>query len=501
MTRTKQIAEKYGRDMSDVERCMLVGQALYKIRYAYVTMPDRYDELLQKKQALRPAQIPEWVKGDPNVEIQVSCGGRGSGKSFGNSTYILCEALQRPNLRVGILGPDFKISVNVGITGRSGIKTLCDQIDPSLIANWDKVKNVLTFINGSQIFCFSSENPGSLEGPEFHLYWIDEMADLANAGGDDCIFRKSVEPGVRLPGDNNEPTRILISGTPAATELVKDLHDSYEENPDQYAWSTLATRDNIANLDATKVERMYRRAKGTRFERMKLEGELILESPNAMLNPDDIAAITIGDGLPSSASRDPKDADVLTVMVDSNHSDDAKSDECGIVIHGFYKGRVRDEDTVHVHADASISGGPKAWPDRLVQVLIAYPEIRTILVEDDKSLVIDFVTRVIRDRMEEIGRKVRVKPVKHKNRSKKVRADPVAGLYSVGRVIHDPCNRVPEWADLSKLVWQWISWDPKASGKKAKSPDRLDADVYGVEYHLIRSKTPDTLYSPSDLMG
>lgn len=491
MSRSAKAAHDYAR-MSDVERCAYMGRLLYETRYAYVTHPDRYEDLLAQRKCLRPQQIPEWIKGDADVDKQVFLGGRGSGKTFASGTFFVTELLKRPGYRLECLGPDFKVSVGVQITGVSGIKTIIESLDKTLIERWDQVKNILTLVNGSQVFCLSSEYPGSIEGPEYHGLWVEEIAELREQGGEDCIYRKRAEPGVRLIGDDGEGTRTIFSGTPEATELIKDLHDSWMQYPDEYAWEQLATRDNIANLDAKKVERMYRRAGNSRFAQTKLEGRLILESPNALLNSDQITLVD------RAESMDPRQADAVTLMVDSNHSDDVKSDECGMIVHGLYRGATRDDDEVRVHADATTAGGPHEWPTRLVEVLVAYPEIREILVEDDKSLVIEFVKKVLADEIQQIGRPIKLTPVKHRNRSKQTRADPVAALYVLSRVKHDPCYRVPAWADLAKLQWQWTSWNPKQTGKKKKSPDRIDADVYGVEYHLIRGTAPDQMFNPAE---
>lgn len=496
-SKAKLEAQRYSK-MSDIERCAYMGELVWRKRYAYVTMPHRYEELVKQNKCLRADQIPEWIKGNDKVTVQFWVGGRGSGKSYGQNSYWLVQLLKYPGYRLGWLGPDYKISVNVGMTGVSGLITMIEALDPSLIQHWNKVDKVLTLVNGSQVFCFTSENPGSLEGPEFNGYAIDEVADLYNAVGEECVFRKSVEPGVRLgriPNGTKVTDRIIVSGTFKATELVKHLADSAEEDPDEYNVSSLRTIDNLANI-SDKMRRDYERLKKKNpyAAKMRYEGELIFESPNALLTQQDITTKTGKD------SRDPSTADKVTLTVDSNHSDDKKSDECGLIIHGLYKNNTADgEDELRVHADATTAGGPREWPDQIVRVLKEYPEIREVLVEDDKSMVIDFMRKVLKERMLEIGRPIRIRPVKHRNRSKKVRADPIAALYMVDRIVHDPCDRVPEWSDLSKLVWQWISWDPTKTGAKFKSPDRLDTDVYGGEYHLIRGRKQDTYFTPADI--
>ena len=472
--------------MDDEERCAYAGALLRRTWYARTMLGESVaDRLVDQGYAVaRSQQVPAWVAGDDGVSTHIFCGGRGAGKTRCASGYIVPELLERPNLRVGILGPDYKVSSGVCLKGRSGIKTMIEAFDKTLIRKFDEVKNILTLVNGSIVFCYSSINPQSIEGEEFHLYWVDEVAELSGVGGDECIWKKRAEPGIRLVGDRGEPTRVIFTGTPAASPLIADLHGYCSEFPDEYRWTQLATRDNIANLDASKVERMYREAGDSLFAKMKLEGHLILESPNALLSEADLAHIRVeaGEARHLAVGR----ADLVRMYVDANHSDDKKSDECGIMVASRHGAHVR------IHADASCALGPKGWGERIIEVLIAYPEISEIGVEDDKSLVIEVVENVLKESLRAVGRPIKIIKLQHKNRSKKVRADPVAVEYQLKHVLHDPSSRTPEWADLSSLEWQWKSWNPK--DKKAKSPDRVDAAVYAVTDLLLRESGPTTFY-------
>lgn len=491
--RARDAADRYAR-MSGEEKCVFAGALMRRTWYSGVMMPERYDELtLKRKTARHPQQVPPWLV-DPehrdSVRTWILMGGRGSGKTRTYNGWVIPECLERVKLRAGFLGPDFKVSVGVSILGRSGVKTIIDAFDPSLIWKWDAVKNVLTFANGSEIHCLSSEYPKSIEGPEFHLYVVDEVAELLGQGGDNCVWKKRAEPGIRLLGDNGEPVRKIIAGTPEATPLIKDFWEKTEAFPDRYHWTQLATRDNIANLDQENVEQIYAEAGDSMFAKMKLEGHLILESPHALLGAADLAAIKLQPG--DERHRTPAQMDRMILAIDANHSEDKKSDECGIIVMGR-RPRGDDHRIVHVFADASTGGGPKVWGLKIIEALTAYPEIDELVVEDDKSLVIDVVVRVLRDALQDIGRPIKVTPIQHGNRSKKQRADPVAVEYQLKHVLHDPDGRMDGW-DLSLLEWQWSSWNPKDS--KAKSPDRVDADVYGVTALVLSERAGDSWHQP-----
>lgn len=497
--------------MTEVERCAHVGHLIKTTWFAEVYHPDkvdafqtckncglppsvesrpceqRGDQCKPKIKVARSNQIPAWLTGQSTVRNHIFMGGRGSGKSSTAGPYVAAELLTRPNLRAGILGPGFHISVGVGLNGDAGVKTIIESYDKTLIKRFDQVKNILELVNGSTVQCFSSDNPRSVEGHNMHLYWVDEIAELANATGDNCIYRVKARPCCRVTGDKGEPIRRLITGTPDATELIAWFHKQAEEYPEQYAWTQLATMDNIKHLDKEETEQMHRDAQSNEhFYRAKLLGELILESPNALLSEPDLAPIRAPEGDPRRV--DVSEFDEIIMTVDSSHADDVKSDECGIHIIG------KHGKDAHIIADLSGKMGPDEWGERIIEGLIAYPEIDTLVVEDDSSLVIPVITKALKDNMERLGRRVRVKPVKHGNKSKKARAEPVVVKYVQKRVLHAPCMRTPQWSDLSKLEWQWKSWNPKGRGKNVKSPDRIDSVVYGITYLLLRERQPDGFY-------
>lgn len=527
--RAREARAAYGA-MSPDEKCVFAGKLMEQTIFARVYQPDRVDTLLRcricfKKPSERPIkdrfgnplcdagivckpknavarddQIAPWrrlAEGEPDtIRTWTAMGGRGSGKSFIASSELMPEALKRANMRIGVLGPDFGVSVRVGMKGPAGFQTRIEAFDPELVWKYDEVKNILYLANGTRIFALTTENPKSIEGPEYHAYWCDELAELRGQGGDNCIWRKRAEPGVRLVGDKGEPVRKIMTGTPEATPLIRDMFESTSRYPTSYAWTQLATKDNVANLDEEAVKQKYLEASDehgnlNRYGMAKLEGHLILESPNALLNQAELAAVTIGPSDPRH--RTPLDMDKVVLSVDSNHSDDKKSDECGIQVVG--RRTVADDSRIaHVFGDASIAGGPKKWGDRIIEALVAFPEIDEVVVEDDKSLVIDVVTRVLRDELQKIGRPIKVVPMTAGNKSKKKRADPVAVEYQLKHVLHDLDPRAVAlgWV-LQELEWQWTSWNPK---DPSKSPDRVDAIVYAITYLLVLGRLGDSWHSP-----
>lgn len=502
MSQSSLAAQKYAK-LPDAERCKMAGRLFRERWFAYVYRPDQYDRLLEARKCARPDQIPAWVYKDiedrsripehlkresaedqDQIRTQVFAGGRSSGKTSTAVRWFVSELLERPKYRLMILGPTFDISAGNGVESEGGIKTLIEEFDPTLVKRWDQQKHVLTLKNGSQVFCKASVYPKSVEGFNMHAIWVDEPGDLSFAEGDECIYRMRAEKTIRLPGDNGEPVRKIITGTPKQTELIEYFDKRAREYPHLYAWSRLSAMDNIANVDAEEVKQWY--AEGSEdYIAAYLEGHLLTESKHALLTESEIARIRIDPA--SETHRTPEQIGAF-MAVDSSHSADKKSDECGIVIGG------KDGRRVHIFADASIQGGSKDWGERIIEGLVAYPEIDTVYVEDDKSMVIEVVEGVLRDALRVIGRPIRIIPVQHGNKSKKMRADPVAVEYQLRHVLHDPSPRTPTWS-LGRLERQWKGWNPK--DKRAKSPDRVDACVYLVTALVLRDIQPSQLYLPN----
>lgn len=528
MSRARALANRYASTQDPVKRSAIAGRMMREQWYAYVYRPDDYERLLAKRLCARPEQIPPWVYADiddwrripphlivwpdpdaPGVgwESQLqyrlqtffAMGGRGGGKTRCASGWWIPELLERAGMRLEALGENYGVSRDICVKGVSGIQTLIEAFDKTLVVKYDEQKNELRLANGSVVVCKSEKQSSNIEGPEYHGLWVDEPVELRKQGGDTCTYRKRAEPGVRL-NDDGFPVRKFITGTPEASPLVVDIHESSLKRPHRYRFTQLSTRDNVQNLDPDVVEELYENG-SEEFIHTKLDGNLVLESPHALLQEGEFARVRVD---PSDLRHRSPEQIGAAMAVDSSHSEDAKSDECGIIIGGrrmmnvTIKGRDGKPKQVqragvHIFADASIQGGPKKWGEQIIAGLRAYPEIDTVYVEDDKSMVIEIVERILLDNNEDLGRIVRVVPVPHKNLSKKMRADPVAVQVQTQRVLHDPSPRTPDW-HLKRVEIQWKTWNPKLA---KKSPDRVDAYVYLVTALILRNTIPDELYPPS----
>ncbi len=105
------------------------------------------------------------------------------------------------------------------------------------------------------------------------------------------------------------------------------------------------------------------------------------------------------------------------------------------------------------------------WPKEAVTLAI---DIGASLIIVETNRGGDLAIQAVTDERDRRGRSdIGVQGV-FAHDSKETRADPVARLYALKRVVHI--------GDLSQLEDQQLTWDPR----KEKSPDRIDAEVWAV---------------------
>lgn len=439
--------DDYGR-LSDNEKCLLVGRLL---------------DARWRKTA-RPEQLP--FSRNERAKVSLFCAGRGTGKSRSATEWMLNGALTTPGMMLGILGPTYQASVGVGIhSSESGMLSLLP--DPSL-ATWNDLKKTLTFTNGSQVRCFSAEHRKDLRGPEFHRFWVDEMADLSY--GMDCW--KMLFPSVRLKG--LLPAQIYATGTPRPTELMLHLMDNHEKSPETYELNNGATKDNVANLDESTVNELYSQWEGTRYYLQEIEGILLREAENAMWTQETISL--------SRCVYKKLDFEKIAIGVDPAVSSDKKADETGIIVAGLLDAKA------YVLADYSIRASPLEWSRLLVRIAEQY-DATSIVYE--KNLAGPLLHDVMRRTLDELGAAIRLIPVQAHGQ-KQVRAEPVAALYEAGRVKHMPNPDDPKHG-LQRLESQMTTWEPQDT----KSPDRIDALVHVVKHLLMGSSKANILRAGS----
>lgn len=134
-----------------------------------------------------------------------------------------------------------------------------------------------------------------------------------------------------------------------------------------------------------------------------------------------------------------------------------KHDEVGIVIIG-------KDYADHYYVLDDLSGSRSPYDTALSTVAAYYQYSADFIIVE-----INFGGDMMRDLIGTVDKRPAVVEVKA-SRSKRIRAEPVSSIYRQGRVHHV--------GRLNTLEKQMCSWTPLAK----KSPDRLDALVWGITY-------------------
>jgi phage terminase large subunit-like protein len=374
--------------------------------------------------------------------------GRGSGKTATGSNWIRLVSRYVDRIAaVARTGPDFRQTI---VQGDSGLIAMCERAGESY--DWKPALKEFTFENGAKVFGYSGEEPDTLRGPQFGAAWIDEAShiDQIQDVWDNLLY------GLRLPGMPGG-AKVLITTTPLPNKWTKALVAD-----EGTVLSRVSTMANIHNLDEGYRRRVIDPKIGTRQGRQELEG-LILEDVEGALWT---AAMLVRKKFVRA------DFVRILVGVDPAGSQGKRSDLTGIVTVG-----IMADGTLVVLSDASGKLSPTGWARAAIHEYETW-QADAIVVE--RNFGGDMVKTVLRG-AEFTGRVIEARATV----GKKVRAEPIVGLYEQGRVFH------LELADLADLEEEQVTWIPG----KGPSPNRVDALVWAAT-ELTKKSAPATLGIP-----
>lgn len=375
----------------------------------------------------------------------VILGGRGAGKTRAGAEWVRAqvegptpEAPGRAR-RVALVGETVDQVREVMIMGESGILA-CSP--PDRRPDWEAGRKRLVWPNGAVAQVYSAFDPESLRGPQFDAAWADELAKWPKGqeAWDQLQF------ALRL-GDNPQQ---VVTTTPANVAVLKGVL----QNPST-VMTHAPTEANRANLAASFLAEVQHRFGGTRRGQQELEGLLIEDVEGALWTTEMLEKGRV-DVLP--------EFDRVVVAVDPAVTGGRASDECGIVVVGAVtKGPPQSWRAV-VLEDATVArASPEIWARAALAAMQRHGAQRLIAESNQGGLL---VASVIRN----IDAVVPLKLV-HATTSKAARAEPVAGLYELGRVAHV--------RGLHALEEQMCRMTPQGYHGKG-SPDRLDALVWAL---------------------
>lgn len=361
-------------------------------------------------------------------------GGRGSGKSHFFAELAVYRCVQALGVRIvcvrevqKALRESVKLLVEDKI-GALGVGAMFRILSDSIITPGGGV----IMFQGMQDH--TAESIKSLEG--FDVGYVEEAQTLTQRS------LEFLRPTIRKAGSElwfswnprhaSDPVDALLRGQNPPPDAVV-VRTSYEDNPffpevlkEERAYDEQHTRDRYGHIWLGDYEPA---AIGAIWNRLTLHQGRVAEAP-AM--------------------------ERIVVAVDPAVSSEEGSNEHGIVVAG-----IGSDGRGYVLDDVTCRGGPQQWADRVVATHDYY-EADAVVIEINQG------GDMVRHTLKTVRPSLRVIEVRA-TRGKHVRAEPIAALYTMGRISH--VGAFPELEDQMCLT---TSGGYEGEG----SPDRLDALVW-----------------------
>lgn len=413
--------------------------------------------------------------------------GRGAGKTRSAAEEIAAALVLNRRWRVAILAPTYADARDTCVEGESGLIAVFDrwgwQEGREYI--WNRSLGELKIKSTrSRVKLFSAEKPARLRGPQHHLAWVDELAQVVKHAADAWDMLKF---GLRL----GKHPRVVVTTTPLPVQLIKDLL----VDP-RCAVTRGKTDDNAANLPAVTLEDLHKKYDNTRLGRQELDAEILDDTPGALWarswidgtrvkvsttanwSTDDqevtgAAARAILDELADLGHHITRTVIALDPAVTSGKEDQQNESKPGVKAKGD-----PDESGIIVVARTS-AGRYLVLADYTIRDTPTEVMARVIQAYDDwdgNAVIVEvnnggewvsnslFTSCLLAGHALIPCEEIRAK------KAKRVRAEPVSMLYGQKQVSH-----VGTHTHLEDQLCVWLP-------SEIESPDRMDAMVYGVLY-------------------
>lgn len=430
------------------------------------SLPPR--QLRRELQRLTPEQLIallySWqAQSRPNQRIPLGdwvtwliLAGRGWGKTrTGAETLKQWEA--EGIRRMALVAATPADARDVMIQGESGLLHIYPE---SQVPSYQASLRRVIWPSGATATIYSAhkhEDKSGLRGPQHEKAWGDEPAKWQYPGNLEQLML-----GLRL----GDAPQAVLTGTPRPIPLIRDLvKDSRKPNSTTVV-TFGSTYENQGNLAASWFSRIISRYVGTRLGEQELMAKVLDDIEGAlwtfqMLRDcyDEVSSYDDEGGV-NPELRDSMER--TCIAVDPSVGDGEIPDptqeitaETGIMAIG------RRNRQGHLLEDASLYAHPSIWAEKVVET---YERWNANYVVAEKNNGGELVRLTIQSAKG--GKHIPVKLVTA-SRGKYTRAEPVAALHARGFIRHHLVS-----APLEDQLTTWIPG--------AKSPDRLDAYVWGM---------------------
>lgn len=392
-------------------------------------------------------------------------GGRGIGKTDGCAHDLNdhvngppCDKRLPGGHRPAIIGPTAGDAVEACVNGATGLRA----IDPG----------IRSVVRPGGIYVLW---PNGTEGKLFGAYSQEDVERL-RAGGNRCIVwveevaawryleqaYQHARYGLRI-GPN---PHAIGSSTPKPRPPFKELLE------DDHTVVTHGTTAQAHHLNAAVRERLYADYGGTPLGRQELEGVLLTSIEGALWTTELLERHRVWDHTPAFWLR--------SIVALDPAAGTESGDEQGLAVVS------QSAETYELYVRESEGYRIDVWEWLKTAIDMALTYEATIVWEDTGSEGA-WIRKALDQMMAEKGVMVPHKAVKARD-GKRLRAEPVAGLYHQGKVHH-----IGYFDTLESQMCNWTGL-PK---DRQPSPDRLDALVYActqfIGYDLVKhTETSDS---------
>lgn len=394
-------------------------------------MPEEVTLQIRTAPVFHPLLAPRRYKG--------AFGGRGSGKSHFFAEMIVEWCVERRGSRIVCVR-------EVQKSLRESVKLLVDdKIQKMGVGHMFRSLHDRIETPGGGIILFqgmqdhTAESIKSLEG--FDVAYVEEAHTMTKHS------LEILRPTIRKEYPDGTWSEIWFSWNPRS---AKDPVDKFFRGPDLHPHAVVVNSNYSENPFFPRVleeERLY----AEKHERDRY-GHIWLGA----YEPTAIGAIWSRAILHEGRVQEAPEMGRIVVAVDPAVSSNVDSDEHGIIVAG-----IGSDGRGYVLDDVSTRGGPQKWAERAVASYDRW-EADAIVVEINMGGdMVAHTLRTVRPNLRIVEERVW--------RGKHLRAEPIAALYTQGKVSH--VGAFPELEDQMCLM--------TAGGYEGDdSPDRVDALVY-----------------------
>lgn len=414
----------------------------------------------------RPLQL--WRPGPETFTIY--SGGRGTGKTrTGMEAVRYVE--RHPELCAGVIGIAGRTANDVNRTLIHGDSGLMSCYPPRERPRHWKSDKIIEWKSGVIARLFSGEEPDSFRGPNIGFLLCDEFAHWSKLEESWAAAQYVLRLG--------EHARCLITTTPLGVDTLEQLVWEFVEGEPMPATEDTpadrvfqgyvvnrssrviseSTYANAANLASNFFVDIVAKNEGTELGDQEIRGVILRGVPTATWRYEWIKRV---EDVPENLAQ-------VVVAVDPSGSlargETGKSAEVGIVVLGMCP-----DGLIYVLEDASGSMDPASWGRKIWEMVDRWGADAIVAESNYGGEMVRVTIESVRPGPSPVEVTLTRAEV-----SKGARAALVAPLYQSGRVRH--CGSPRGFVHLER---QMTAFNPNLARGKQRSPDRMDAMVWGV---------------------